>query len=186
MHSNLELAWKRFYSCLQVLSEFHAAGLFHGDCKLENFMFDSVAPDARPVLIDFESLGGKCAATACALGAASFAAPECWRTHCLHPDCPHPQATKPADVFSLTASFLIRFGIKTPALLSKSTGWGRAVDVARYSCPRSYDIMVTGGLMSAKSYWPQCALQLEQLVLWCCSPNLDARWSAEEALCALG
>jgi len=175
----------RLKHCLQVLADFHDQGLLHGDCKLENFVFDE---EARPWLIDFECLGGWSGlAPRTCLGTPAFAAPECWPTRCPHLDCQRWGLTQAADVFSLVASFLLKYSIGTPAYAAKQ-GRGVRDEQGRLvpnACPAScFDIM-TDELFAVKGLLPEREACLSQLVLHCCSPDVDVRLSAAEAAALL-
>eukprot|EP00045_Choanoeca_perplexa_P014196 m.165713 g.165713 ORF g.165713 m.165713 type:complete len:299 (-) comp16602_c0_seq3:1758-2654(-) len=176
---DLELAWQRFGACWQVLAEFHAQGLTHGDCKLENFMFDK---NDRAWLIDFECLGGdRGSANSKCLGTPAFAAPECWQNKCGHEDCEHHDFNQSVDVFSLAASFLIRFGIDTPAYKAKLDAEANALPyIPTPSCPVEVGNCVTDCLLAEKSKLKQIGLwkRIEDLVTNCCNADPSTRWEA--------
>eukprot|EP00045_Choanoeca_perplexa_P014194 m.165697 g.165697 ORF g.165697 m.165697 type:complete len:298 (-) comp16602_c0_seq1:22-915(-) len=182
--ASLELVWQRLGACWQALDDFHSQGLTHGDCKLENFMFNQ-HEQAR--LIDFEcSNGGQSSAGSYCVGTPAFAAPEAWPAKCGHMDCEHHDFNQSIDVYSLAASFLVRFGIKTPAyndmLKAKAR---RCLYKPKPSCPAEGDELMLSGLFKAKSrpdlneVWQQ---RLETLVTCCCMADPSSRWDAKSLL----
>jgi len=179
---NLELAWLRFKDCLYVLATFHAnTGSLHGDCKLENFMFDS---RGRPWLIDFECFeGDRGMADSICLGTPAFAAPECWRDRCGHAYCEAKSGLdETADVYSLAASFLARFHIKPAAGVALDRK--ESLDGTVHSCPNTNHWLLSEALQTRKRCYPGWEGRLEWL-LQLCNPDIVGRYSSAQAIRAL-
>ena len=185
---DLELAWLRFKDCLYVLADFHVkTGSLHGDCKLENFMFDS---SGQPWLIGFGCFQGdldmansKCLGKPICLGTPAFAAPECWSEGCGHDYCETiPGLDETADVYSLAASFLARFHIKPAAGIALDRG--ESLDGAIHSCPNTNHRLLSEALHEKKGHYPGWEGRLDWL-LQLCNPDVVGRYSSAQAIAAL-
>jgi serine/threonine protein kinase len=179
---DLEVAWLRFKDCVYLLAGFHSkATHIHGDCKLENIMFDHAG---RPWFIDLECFeGDRGLAQSECLGTPAFAAPECWleRERCTC--CEYGVLDQTTDMYSLAASFLTRFNIKPAAGMALQLGHSLCGEY--HSCPAANQSVLSQAFERSKIlYPPQWEARLNWL-LQLCNPDAVGRFSSAQAIKAL-